>query len=75
MLLIQLGFYYGKLIHSLEFPFFPSRKVFGSFVQITDPSSDDLHEKSTDYHSEAFVDEYITIFRLNCHIKPLLDLA
>jgi len=75
MLLFHLGFYYGILIHSLEFPSFPSRKVFGSFVQITDPSSNDLHDISTDYHSEAFADEYIAIFRLNYHTNPLLDLA
>lgn len=75
MLLFHLGFYYGIVIHSLEFPSFPSRKVFGSFVQIKDPGSNDLHDRSRDYHSEAFADEYIAIFRLNCHTKPLLDLA
>jgi hypothetical protein len=75
MLLFHLGFYYGILIHSLEFPSFPSRKVFESFAQITDPSSDDLRDKSTDYHSEAFADEYVAIFMLNCHTKPRLDLA
>jgi hypothetical protein len=75
MLPFHLGFYYGILIHSLEFPSFPSRKVFGNCAQIKDLSSDDPHDRSTDYHSGAFIDEPIVFYRFNCHIKALLELG